>query len=137
MIGRKDWLDLVFVSAVALAFLTLMLVIQALQHGRSRREIIRGVGVVWGAVAVTLLLAWLLEDHWGGSLIDVQIWPRPQVVTRPLTGAQMAVLGAMLAALLALYVTAILAVRKLIQSADGVRVLPGDEPDDEAQGDTE
>lgn len=137
MIGGKDWLDLIVVSAVALGFLTLMIVIQALQHERSRAEIIRAVSVVWGAVALTLLLAWLLEDYWGGAVIDVQVWPRPDVVARPLTTMQGVILGAMMAVLLGLYVAAVLAVRKLIQPRDAVTVRRRGGTDDEAQGDAQ
>jgi hypothetical protein len=122
MIGGKDWLSLVVVSAVALAFITLMIVIQALQHERSRGEILRGVAVVWGAVALTLLLAWLLEDYWGGAVIDVQVSPSPEVVTRSLSAAQMAALGAMMAAVVAFYVGAIVSVRRLTQPSDELAV---------------
>lgn len=135
MIGGKDWLDLIVVSAVALGFLTLMIVIQALQNERSRGEIIRGVSVVWGAVAATLLLAWLLEGYWGGALIDVQVWPRPDVVTRPLTGTQGVVLTVMMVALLGLYVTAVLTVRKLIQPREAWTIRRTSEADDGSQGD--
>ncbi|MFP4248046.1 MAG: hypothetical protein ACLFU7_00220 [Armatimonadota bacterium] len=129
MIGGKDWLSLVAVSAVALAFITLMIVIQALQHERTRGEILRGVAVVWGAVALTLLVAWLLEDYWGGAVIDVQVSPSPEIVTRPLTSGQIAALGAMVVALLALYVAAIMSVRKLTQPSEELTVHhTGDRP---------
>lgn len=143
MIAGKDWVSLVIVTAVALGFITLMIVVQALQHGRSRGEIIRGVGVVWAAVAMTLLMAWLLEDYWGGAVIDVQVAPSPEVVTRPLTTAQIAILAVMLAAIVGLYITAILTVRKLAQPADGMSVRSRiDEPEDiedadETEGDAE
>ncbi|MFO8080546.1 MAG: hypothetical protein R6V07_09585 [Armatimonadota bacterium] len=129
MTGGKDWLSLVAVSVVALAFITLMIVIQALQHERTRGEIVRGVAVVWGAVALTLLLAWLLEDYWGGAVIDVQVSPSPEIVTRSLTAGQMAALGAMVAALLALYVAAIMSVRRLAQPSEDLAVHhTGDHP---------
>ena len=133
MIGGKDFLDLAVVSAVALAFVSLMIVIQALQHGRTRAEIIRGVGFVWGAVALTLVLAWLLEDHWGGALIDVQVVPEPKVVTRSLTGAQSAILGAMLATLLGLYIATILSIKKLTEPRDGLTVDGGDAASDRSE----
>jgi len=126
MIGGKDFLDLAVVSGVALGFVSLMIVIQALQHGRTRGEIVRGVGFLWGAVALTLVLAWLLEDYWGGALIDVQVAPEPRVVTRSITGTQGAILGAMLAAVLGLYIATILTVKKLTQPRDRVTVSGGD-----------
>ena len=128
MVGGKDWLDLIVVSGVALAFLTLMLVIQGAQHGRSRGEIIRGVGFVWGAVALTLALACLLEDHWGGTVVDVQVAPAPRVVTRSLTATQAGALAGMLAAMLGLYIGAIVTVRKLTQPTEQVTVTGSDEP---------
>lgn len=131
MIGGKDWVSLVVVSAVALGFITLMIVIQALQHERTRGEIIRGVAFVWGAVALTLLLAWLLEDYWGGAVIDVQISPEPQVLTRSLTGAQTAILVAMLVALLGLFVGAILTVKRLTHPREDVRIRPVERHPDE------
>jgi len=137
MIGGKDWVSLTLVSAVALGFITLMIVIQALQNERSRGEIIRGVAFVWGAVGVTLLLAWLLESYWGGAVIDVQITPEPQVLTRSLTGTQTAILVGMLAALLGLYVAAILTVKRLIHPAEGMRVWPIDEHPDGSGGQDE
>ena len=137
MIGGKSWLELAVVSAVALGFLTLMIVIQALQNGRSRSEIIRGVALVWGAVALTLTLAGLLQGHWGGAVIDVQVPPRPQVLTRSLSGTQAAVLGAMLVAIAGLYITAILAVRRLTQPADQLSVTPGDGGGSESRGESE
>jgi protein-S-isoprenylcysteine O-methyltransferase Ste14 len=130
MIGGKSWLDLVVVSGIALGFITLMVVIQALQHERTREEIIRGVALVWGSVALTLLLAWLLEDHWGGALIDVQVYPRPDVITRPMTGTQTAVLAGLLAAILGLYIGAILTVRKLTSPRNGLTVTRTDESGD-------
>ncbi len=134
MIGGKDWLSLIVVSAVALGFITLMVVIQALQHERSRGEIIRGVGLIWGALGLTLLLAWLLEGYWGGAVIDVQIAPEPQVVTRSLTGAQTAILTVMLAALLALYVIAVLTVKRLVGASEELAVRPADRPPDGSEG---
>jgi hypothetical protein len=130
MIGGKSWLDLVVVSGIALGFITLMVVIQALQHERTREEIIGGVALVWGSVALTLLLAWLLEDHWGGALIDVQVYPRPDVITRPMTGTQTAVLAGLLAAIVGLYIGAILTVRKLTSPRTGLTVTRTDESGD-------
>ncbi|MGI5818977.1 MAG: hypothetical protein ACOX9R_12865 [Armatimonadota bacterium] len=134
MIGGKDWLGLVIVSCVALGFVTLMIVIQAAQHGRTRGEILRGVGLVWGAVAVTLLLAWLLEDHWGGALIDIQVSPEPRVLTRSLTGSEAATLAVLVAALIGLYLTAIMTVKRLTLPVDQIRVGNGDESDGEGGG---
>ncbi|MBD3292566.1 MAG: hypothetical protein GF393_06550 [Armatimonadia bacterium] len=133
MIGGKDFLDLAVVCAVALGFVSLMIVIQALQHGRTRAEIVRGVGFLWGAVALTLVLAWLLEDHWGGSLIDVQVVPEPKVVTRSLTTTQGAVLAGMLAALLGLYIATILTIKRLTQPRDRVTVGGGDAESDRGE----
>lgn len=132
MIGGKDWLDLIFVSVIALGVITLMLVIQAAQRGRTRAEILRAVAFVWGAVALTLAVAWLLEDRWGGSLIDVQVTPRPQLVTRPLSAAQSVILGLTLAVMLAAYIAVILAVRRLLEPGDGLTVSDGDDPGGEA-----
>lgn len=133
MIGGKDWLDLAVVCTVALGFVSLMIVIQALQHERSRAEIIRGVGFLWSAVALTLVLAWLLEDHWGGALIDVQVVPEPTVVTRSLTATQGAILAAMLATMLGLYIATILTVKRLIQPRDGLTVSGGDAESDRGE----
>jgi protein-S-isoprenylcysteine O-methyltransferase Ste14 len=132
MIGGKDWLDLIVVSSIALGFVTLMIVIQALQHQRSREEIIRGVGLLWAAVALTMVLAWLLEDHWGGALIDVQVYPRPEVVTREITRMQAAILAGMLAAMLGLYIGAIMTVRRLTEPRDGMNVAQADGTDGDA-----
>ncbi|MFW5869173.1 MAG: hypothetical protein ACOCX2_15210 [Armatimonadota bacterium] len=126
MTAGKDWLDLIVVTCAALGFITLMLAIQGAQHGRSRRQIVGTIALLWGAVALTLGLAWLLEDHWGGSLIDVQITPEPEVITRPVTSEQAVVLGLFGVVLLAAYITVILAVRRLMQPADRLMVRTED-----------
>lgn len=127
MIAGKDWLDLVVVAAAALGLLTLMLAIQGAQHGSSRRQIVGTIALMWGAVALTIALAWLLEGRWGGSLIEVQITPQPQVVTRPLSRVQTAVLAVMGAVMLAAYITVIVAVRRLMQPAEKLSVRPADD----------
>lgn len=137
MIGGKDWADLAVVSAVALSVISLMLGIQGAQHGRSRRQIAGTIALIWGAVALTLVLAWQLEGHWGGALFDVQVAPEPELVSRSLSGSQAAVLGVVLVVTLASYIAAIMAVRRLTAHADGppdtLTVITRDDADGEAQ----
>lgn len=114
MIGGKDWVDLAIVSAIALSVLSLMLGIQGAQHGRSRRQIAGTIALIWGTVALTLLLASQLESYWGGSLFDVWVGPEPKIVTRPVTGSQWALIGVMLVVILAACIGAIAAVRRLL-----------------------
>lgn len=118
MIGGKDWLDLALVSAVALGVISLMLAIQGAQHRRPRGQIIGTIALIWGTVALTLLLAWQLEDHWGGGLIDVQTGPETRVVTRSVSGSEAAILGLVLAVTVASYIAAIVAVRRLTAASD-------------------
>lgn len=124
MIGGKDWLDLIVVSASLLGLVTLMLVISASSRGRNRGEIVRTAALIWASVAVTLTVAWLLEARTGGAVFDVQITPRPRVISRSLTPGQIAALVVVLVVLIALYVTAILAVRRLLESRDEANVRP-------------
>ncbi|MGC9320162.1 MAG: hypothetical protein ACP5KN_19170 [Armatimonadota bacterium] len=124
MIGGKSWLDLAVVTAAVLGFVALMLFIQGRHRGRTNREIARTAGLLCGSVALTMVVAWLLEAHWGGPVFDVQMAPGPRVVTRSLTWGEGAALAAVMAVLVALYITSILAVRRLLQPAEGVRVAP-------------
>ncbi len=133
MIGGKDWLDLAVVTAVSLGFISLMLVIKGAQAGRTKRQIVGTVGLVWGTVALTLAAAWLLEKYWGGPLFDVQIAPEPDVMTRTLTTAQAAALALMGAVLLGAYITVIVAVRRLMEPKDSLEVSE----DSSTEGDRE
>ncbi len=137
MIGGKDWADLAVVSAVALSVITLMLAIQGAQHGRSRRQIVGTIALIWGAVALTLVLAWQLEGRWGGPLFDLRVARDPELVTRPLSGSQAAVLGVVLTVTVASYIAVIVAVRRLTAAThapgDTLTVTPRDEADGEAR----
>ncbi|HCA45785.1 MAG TPA: hypothetical protein DEP45_00110 [Armatimonadetes bacterium] len=131
MIGGKDWLELAVVLGIALGVLTLMVAIQGAQNARSRRQIVGTVALIWGTMALTLTLAWQLEEYWGGALIDVLTGPRPEIVTRSLTGGQAVALGLVLLVTLAGYVASALAVRRL--TASTASEAPRPDPD-EADG---
>lgn len=128
MIGGKSWLELATVSAVMLGFITLLLVIQARDRGRSRGEIVRTTALVWACVSLTIGLAWLLESRWGGALFDVQLGGGARVVTRSLGMEQALTLGGLLAAMVALYVVAVLSVRRLMERRDEDALQVFDEP---------
>lgn len=119
MIGGKNWLEVAVVTAVALGFVTLLLVIRAQDRGRAGREIVRTAVLVWSAAIVTLLLAWQLEIRLGGPVFDVNVGASPGVVARDLDTGQVVMLGAVLLVMVALYVVTILAVRRLIEPEDG------------------
>ncbi len=114
MMGGKSWLDLAVVAAAVMAFVTLLLFIQASGRGRSRAEIARTAGLLWAALALTVGLGWLLEARWGGAVFDIELRGGPRVMTRSLTWGQMVTLGVMLVGVVALYVTSLLAVRRLL-----------------------
>ena len=113
MIGGKDWMELAVVLGIALVVLTLMVGIQGAQNGRSRRQSGATIALIWGTMVLTLVAAWQLEEHWGGTLIDVQTGPNPEIVTRSLSGGQAAVLGLVLVVTLAGYIASTVAVRRL------------------------
>ncbi len=127
MIGGKSWLDLAVVAAAVMALVTLMLVIQALDRGRPRSQIIRVAALLWGAVGLTIGMGWLLDIHWGGALFDVELIGDPRVVSRQLSTSEMVLLGIVLAAMAALYVVSIAAVRRLLErDTDELKVRPAD-----------
>lgn len=119
MLVGSNWLELAVVSVCVLGLITLMLVIRALDRGRERQEIVQTTVLIWAAVAITLTVAWLLEGRMGGAVFDVRIAPEPEVVTRLLTTSEIAILAAILVVLLALYVTTVLAVRRLLERREG------------------
>ncbi len=133
MIGGKSVLELAVVTAGALGFVTLLVVVQAKSRGRTRAEILRACGLVWGAVALTLGVAWLLDAWTGGGLFDVQLGGGARVVTGSLGRGRTAVVVALLAVLIGLYVAAITAVRRLLAPDPALTVGAGDEPGGEAQ----
>ena len=133
MLVGRSWLDLAVVSVAVLGLITLMLVISASDRGRSRREIIHTTVMIWAAVAITLTVAWMLELRMGGALFDVHISPDPQVVTRTLTTSEAAILAVIMIVLLALYLTTILAVRRLLQPGDADAVRPLESTEDDPQ----
>ncbi|MEA3400800.1 MAG: hypothetical protein U9R79_06075 [Armatimonadota bacterium] len=121
MIGGKSWLDLAVVAGAVMGFVTLMLVIQGRDRGRTNREIACTAALVCASVALTMALAWLLESRWGGPIFDVQMAPGPRVVTRSLTGIEAVALAAVMAVLIGLYITSILAVKRLLEPERGAQ----------------
>ncbi len=133
MIGGKSVLELAVVTAGTLGFVTLLVGIQAKSRGRTRAEILRACGLVWGAVALTLGVAWLLDAWTGGGLFDVRLAGGARVVTGSLGRGRAAGVVALLIMLVALYVAAITAVRRLLAPDPALTVGAGDEPGGEAQ----
>jgi len=131
MIAGVNVLELVAVAGGALGFVTLLVVIQAGNRGRGRAEIIRGVGVLWAAVAGSLAAVIALKALLGG-LFDVQFSGGTRLLWRSLSSGQAAILAALVAVVIALYVLAFVAVRRLLAPARGIAVHPADLPEDDA-----
>jgi len=130
MIAGKSVLELVAVTGGALGFVTLLVAIQAANHGRGRAEIIRALGVLWAAVAGSVAAVIAFKALVGG-LFDVQLSGGAPLLWRSLTGGQAAILVALLAVVIALYVLAIVAVRRLLAPAEALAVHPADRLEDE------
>jgi hypothetical protein len=132
MLVDKSWLDLAVVSIFVLGIVTLMLVIRAADRGRARREILKTTVMVWAAVAITLTVAWLFELYAGGAVFDLQVTPEPRMVTRALTASEMTGMAVIMVVLLGLYLTTILAVKRLLEpreddAADPMQVREDDD----------
>ena len=131
MIAGKSVLELVAVTGGALGFVTLLVAIQAGSRGRGRAEIIRAVGVLWAAAAGSLAAVIALKALLGG-LFEVQFGGGTRLLWRSLTTGQVAVLAALIAVVIALYVLAFVAVRRLLAPARAIAVHPAGLPEDDA-----
>ncbi len=131
MIAGVNVLELIVVAGGALGFVTLLVVVQAAHRGRGRAEILRAVGVLWAAVAGSLAAVIALKALLGG-LFDVQFSGGARLLWRSLSSGQAVVLVALLLAVIALYVLAFVAVRRLLAPAGGPGVHPADVPEDDA-----
>lgn len=132
MMAGKSVLELVAVAGAALGFVTLLVVIQAANRGRGRADIIRALGVVWGAVAGSLAAVIALKGLLGG-LFEVQLSGGTRLLWRSLTTGQGILVAALIAVVIALYVLAYMAVRRLLAP----RPAPGGHPADLLEDDGE
>lgn len=131
MVGRNV-LELVAVTVGAMGVVTLLVVIQASSHGRRRSEIVRAVGVLWLAIIGTLAAAVTLKTLVGG-VFDVQLTGGPMVVWYALSAGQAAIVIGLMVMVVALYVPAIVAVRRLLASPGGAAVHPADLLEDDSE----
>lgn len=131
MSGGKSMLELIVVTVGALGFVSLLLVIQGNQHGRTRAEIVRALVAVWAAVA-GMLAAVAGARAVLGELFDVQLTGGAPIVWRSLGPGEIAVLVGLVVVTIVLYVIAYRAIRRLLTPAPGLTVAPRD--DDEEGG---
>ena len=110
----REWLGLIIVVFAGMAFVSLLIWIQAQSHGKSQGQALRTIGLVWAAVALTVAGGWLICRQLGGPVFEVQSSGGLRFLVRSLSGPQIAMICALLAGLVALYVGAILAVRRLL-----------------------
>lgn len=123
MSAGKSMLELIAVTVGALGFVSLLLVIQGHQHGRTRAEVVRALLAVWGAV-VGMLAAVFGARAMVGELFDVQLTGGAPIVWRSLSPPQIAMLVGLIVVTIVLYVIAHAAVRRLLAPASGLGVAP-------------
>lgn len=132
MSAGKSLLELVVVTVGALGFVSLLLVIQGNQHGRTRAEIVRAIVAVWAAVA-GMLAAVAGARTVLGELFDVQLTGGSPIVWHSLGPGEIAVLVGLVIVTIVLYVIAYGAVRRLLAPAPGLEISPRD-GDEEGDG---
>jgi hypothetical protein len=129
----REWLGLVAVVVAGMSFASLLIWIQAADRGRARARTAKTLGLLWGAVLVSVAGGWLLYVCLGGPLFEVQTSGGLGLMVRSLTAAQVALLCGALALLMALYVTAILSVRGLLGAQSPPALELGAQPDTESE----
>ncbi len=110
----REWLGLIVVLIAGVAFVSLLIWIQAQSHGKSREQILRTIALVWAATALTVAAGWMLRLQLGGPVFELQPFGGLRLLVRSLSGPQIAMTCALLAALVGLYIGVILAVRRLL-----------------------
>lgn len=110
----REWLGLVAVVMAGMSFVSLLIWIQAADRGRARARTLKALGLVWGAVLVSVAGGWLISRHLPGAVFEVQVMRGFRVLVTPMSSAQKWIFGGSLGALAGLYVVAFLAVRRLL-----------------------
>jgi len=126
----RSWLGLLIVVLIAMALVSLMVSIRARERGRSRVR--RALALIWAAVLASVAAGWVLDRLVGGPVFEVNLFGAPELLTRSLTGPQLALLIVGLAAIAGLYVTAILSLRGLMAG-----LPPVAPPEEHADGEEE
>jgi len=110
----REWLGFVVVVFAGMSYLSLLVWIQARSQGRDRAVTLKTLGLLWGAIAVTVACGWLLHGNLGGPVFQVQSAGGLRLLVRSLSGVQIAMVCGLLAGLTGLYLAAIMVLRRLL-----------------------
>ena len=100
------------VVLIVMGLVSLMVSIRA--HGQGRRQVRRALGLIWASVLATLAGGWLMQRLLGGPLFDLNFFESPELLVASLSSTQLAIVIAALVAIVALYVMAIVTLRRLM-----------------------
>jgi len=114
---------------ITLGLVSLMVAIRA--GAAEPRRVRRVLVLLWAAVLATIAGGWLLRRMLGGPLFELNLVGSPEMLVRALTPTELAAVVAGLLVLIALSVTALLALRGLMTG------LPAPEPEDDTEDETE
>lgn len=108
----RSWLNLLVVVFVVLGLISLMVCLRA--SAADRRRLWWALALVWTAVLGTFAGGWAVRRLLGGPLLEVNLFGAPELLVKAPTPPELVALIAGLVLLVALYVLALLALRRLM-----------------------
>ena len=124
----RIWIGLAVVVFAIMVMLTVLLTVRtrAVELARVRRAL----ALIWAAVLGSVGVGGLLHYWMGGPVFDLNFFGSPELLMRSLTGIERIVAVAALVIIVALYVTALLALRSLLAGLPDEDLDPDDGEDD-------